>query len=236
MANDGENSIDWSKLPTDDEDVPYIEFGGETYRLPHTDLIPQNVSLDSLRGSIREDGMEYPIIVDQHDNVVDGMTRLYLASQMNVPADEVPIKREELDEETVWEKAIALNTVRRQIGGAMRRELIEKIIDRKSWRKPRSHVTDLANMLGVDKSTVSRDLDQLFDDHELQSLKKRKRKLNVSLTGMRNVRRLIESGDIMSDYDNSDKSKFCDTLQTIVEGVEGERSKINDRITELEEN
>ena len=230
-----EQAIDWSSLPTDDDGIPYIEFGGGTYRLPYTDLIPQNVALDSLRASIAEEGMEYPIIVDQDDNVIDGMTRLYLASRMELPADEVPIKHEQVDADSAWEKAIELNTVRRQIGGAMRRELIETIIDRKNWRKPRIHVTDLANMLGVDKSTISRDLDQIFDDQELNALKKRKRKLNVSLTGMRNVRRLIEAGDIMADRADDEKAEFCDTLQTLVEGVEGERSKINDRIDELEE-
>ena len=78
------------------------------------------------------------------------MTRLSIADDLGLSPDDVPVEREEIaDDEKGWQMAIELNAVRRQISGPMRRQLVEEIVDRKNWRKPSSHVTDLANMLGV---------------------------------------------------------------------------------------
>ena len=235
MTDQDETTIPWGRLPKDEDGTPFLEFGGERYRLPYLDLIPQNVSVDSLRESIRENGIEYPIIVDQDDNVIDGMTRLYIADDLGLSPDDVPVEREEIaDDEKGWQMAIELNAVRRQISGPMRRQLVEEIVDRKNWRKPSSHVTDLANMLGVHKSTISRDITKLYGPDEIEKLKKRKRMLNVSLTGMRNVGRMIDGDEILTDSDNSEKSELSEMVYTLIDAVEAERERITEEIDEAE--
>jgi DNA-binding transcriptional ArsR family regulator len=237
MSRDYE--IDFSTLPTDDEGIPLIELGDDTYRLPYYDLIEQTVDIGALVESIEAEGIEYPIIVDeQTNNVIDGMTRLYIATQiLDLPEDEIPIKVEDIileDEQAGWMKAIELNANRRQISRSMRQKLIQRIMDRSRWRKARSHVSDLARMLGVSKSTISRDLDQIGDSSEVQELKKRKRTLNVSLTGMRNVKSFLEEGEIVSDLDEDEQERYQDMLDELVSIVEEEREAISDTIDESE--
>ncbi|MFB6263181.1 MAG: hypothetical protein ABEL76_06075 [Bradymonadaceae bacterium] len=232
-----EYEIDFSQLPTDDEGVPYVEVEGETLRMPYHDLIEQNADPDALVESMWDEGIEYPIVVDEStNNVIDGMTRLYIADEiLELPDDEIPIKYDDIEEEGEdegWVKAISLNAQRRQISGAMRRELIGEIMDRSPWRKARAHVSDLARMLGVAKSTISRDLDQLQDDQKLQQLKKRKRQLNVSLTGMRNVAELLEEGEVHSDLSDDQIAKYTETLEELVDVVENEREAVTEEIEE----
>lgn len=233
---DEEYTIDWDRLPRDKEGRPYVDLGDERYFLPYVELIPQNVSATSLRNSIEEDGIEYPIIVDEDDNVIDGMTRLFIAYDLDLPADEVPIKREDVEnEEDGWEKAIELNAVRRQLSGSMRRDLIQKIVDRKGWRKPSIHVTELAELLGVHKSTISRDIDRIYNDEEVQKLKERKQTLNISLTGMRNAGRMIDSETILDDLPKDEREHYREALDDLVELLEGEREEITEELAVLED-
>lgn len=232
MAKEDEYVIDWETLPEDEDGIAYVQIDGDRYRLPYLELIPQNVSAESLRSSIEEDGIEYPIIVDEENNVIDGMTRLYLAKDLGLSSQEVPIKRANFDErEDGWEKAIELNAVRRQLSASMRRELIREIVSRKNWRKPSIHVSDLARLLGVHKSTISRDLDQIYGDEQEQELKKRKRTLNISLTGMRNVSRLIEAEKILEHVSQDEKADYRKTLDELIAQVEEERAFLNERLS-----
>jgi len=231
-----EYTIHWERLPRDAEGRAYVDLGDDRYYLPYVDLIPQNVSATSLRKSIVDDGIEYPIIVDDDNNVIDGMTRLFIAYDLDLSADEVPVKREDVEsEEDGWEKAIELNAVRRQLSGSMRRELIEKIVERKGWRKPSIHVTELAEMLGVHKSTISRDLDRLYNDEEVQKLKERKQTLNISLTGMRNAGRMIDSETILDELPEDDRSHYREALDDLVDLLEGERAEITEELAVLED-
>jgi len=236
MPEDEEYVIDWDRLPRDEDGRPYVDLGDERYFLPYVELIPQNVSATSLRKSIEADGIEYPIIVDEDNKVIDGMTRMYIAHDLDLSADEVPIKREDVaSEEDGWEKAIELNAVRRQLSGSMRRELIEKIVERKGWRKPSIHVTDLAELLGVHKSTISRDIDRIYNDEEVQELKERKQTLNISLTGMRNAGRMIDSDTILADLPEDEQEHYRSTLDELVDLLEQERAELTEELAVLED-
>lgn len=228
-----ESDLDWSDLPTDADGVPVLTIDGREFRLPYLDVLPQNVSLGSLEESIREEGIEYPIIVDDDDKVIDGMTRLYVARKLDLSLDEIPVERAEVsDEEAGWEKAIELNAVRRQMSTSMRRETIERIVDRKDWADPREHVSDLARLLGVHKSTISRDLDELFADSEVRQMKKRKQMLNISLTGMRNLDRLLEGREVLNEVGSVKRDEYRQTLEELISAVEDERTELSEKLSE----
>lgn len=230
------STLSWDHLDTDEEGTPVIEIAGERWRLPYTNLLPQTVSIESLEESIREEGIQYPIIVDEEtDEVVDGMTRLYVAQNLDLPADDIPIERKDIgDRDDKWEAAISLDAQRRQITAPMRRDLIETIVDRKGWDEPREHVSDLARILGVHKSTVSRDVEKIYESTTVHDLKSRKRTLNTSLSGLRKVAEMVREEGFSFDLEDDEIEEYRDRAESLIELLDRERETVTERIHELE--
>lgn len=82
--------------------------------------------------------------------------------------------------------------------------------------------------MGVHKSTISRDLDQIYGGEKEQKLKKHK--LNISLTGMRNISRLIGSEKVLEHASRDQKEDYRRTLEELITQIEEERALLNERL------
>lgn len=236
MTAPGEiDELDWSKFDEAEDGVKVIELDGHRFRLPHRDILPQNVELSSLAQSIADDGIQTPIVVDDRsDAVIDGMTRLYVAHELGLDADEIPVKRESFASDAeAWWKALELNANRRQMGVAMRRQMVEDVVERKSWSEPREHVTALAKLFGVSKSTISRDLDEIYADDKVKEIKSKRSKLNSVKSGLRTAVSLIESFDDVSPIVPSEyRDEYVDVLEDLASRFEGLRGRLQRELDE----
>ena len=203
--------IKWTVLPTDETDTPYVEIGGDRYRLPYYDLIPQSVDPEALLRSIQQDGVREPVEVEPREDgydVIDGNTRAYIAWILDLddlPTKEIQPSTEAKDEEGTYHRdldAIVRNTQRRQLTPTARRQLIPRIKSAMGWRKVKTATRDgrqarLAQILGVSEATISRDIATLDRDDTEDEKAQLKRKINSALTGLRYI-------DDMDDLDLSD--------------------------------
>jgi len=233
MSKELPTSPRWDSLPTDDG-VPVIKFGNREFRLPLCRLIPQTVSLEALRDSIESNGIQVPILVDeQTDIVVDGMTRLYIAYELGLDPSAVPIDEKAFDDEERWQIAIEMNANRRQLSPSMRRDLIDQIVERKDWEHPTQHVTELSRLLGTSKSTISRDLDKLYEHEDVQELKKRKQRLNQVTSGLSALKELVENDDLISDL-GEDGDEVVRQASGLMKLAEDERDQLDDAISRID--
>jgi ParB-like chromosome segregation protein Spo0J len=116
---------------TTEATVKTIEFAGATYQCPFADLLPP-LSPDEraeLLENIKQNGIKYPILVDEAGNVIDGHHRLVIARELGLSPREVPIETHRgLGEFKKREMALTLNTHRRQLDRDQKRKLIGSLL------------------------------------------------------------------------------------------------------------
>src|ERR1700730_4259722 len=101
---------------------PIITIGDRTFTILFSDLLRplQDSERQALENSIRKQGVIVPVVVDEHDGIIDGGNRAQIAGEgglANVPVD----VRRDLTHEQKLELALALNDARRQLTPADRR-------------------------------------------------------------------------------------------------------------------
>src|SRR4051794_23509626 len=75
----------------------------------------------ALRSAIRKYGVVVPVVVDEHDGVIDGCNRVQLAAEEGLTTIPVDVRRD-LTPEMKVELALTLNDARRHLNGRELRE------------------------------------------------------------------------------------------------------------------
>jgi ParB-like chromosome segregation protein Spo0J len=157
---------------TTEATVKTIEFAGETYQCPFADLLPP-LSTDEraeLLENIKQNGIKYPILVDEAGNVIDGHHRLDIARELGLSPREVPIETHRgLDEVKKREIALTLNTHRRQLDRDQKRKLIGSLLKADPEKSDRA----IADQVGVDNKTVATVRDDLEASEEIPHVEQR---------------------------------------------------------------
>jgi ParB-like chromosome segregation protein Spo0J len=131
-----------------------VMVGKQSFTLLFPDLL-RPLSADErtrLRDSIQARGkVVVPVVVDEHDGVIDGGNRVILAAELGLA--EVPVDvHPGLTQEQKRDLALSLNEDRRHLSPEDRRELALRLRQEgKSYR-------EIGDRLGIGKSTAQRDL------------------------------------------------------------------------------
>lgn len=120
---------------------------------PHALLLPELTQEEytALKSDIKQHGILYPIIVDENNQILDGVHRHRIANELHI---DLPIQRHKtLSEDRKLHLAVGLNMRRRHLDADRRRELVRKLhhTNRLSLRR-------IADVTGWSKSTIERDL------------------------------------------------------------------------------
>lgn len=218
-----------------DNDVPTIEIDGEEYRLPFVDVLAQTVDDESLIHSIQQEGMIYPIVyreTDEGKEIIDGNTRAQLVAAGKVDPDDAQFEKVDVeDDDHAYDLAIQLNFQRRQISPVYRRKTIEKIKSEKNWRKLNAHVKDLAELLGVSKATISKDIAKIEGGDKVEELRETRTRINYILTGFR----YMDSGevtkpDLSDEFDDDEIEVGQRYVEALQNELEVQRDEINKQL------
>lgn len=132
----------------------------------------ERLNLGDLEESVREQGVIQPVILRRRQNgekvpyeVVIGQRRTMAAQRTD--QDEIPAVVVDWDDAEALEKSITENVdaFREHVGKKDRAKAIERLKDMKQWTN-----NDIADSLGVDKSTVSGWLEYTKDEWEGTSI------------------------------------------------------------------
>lgn len=128
------------------------------FRLPYEDLLPKMADDEFavLVQDVRQRGVLVPILLDETLNVLDGHHRLRAVAQLEAEGVEFPLPMEIRPGLTEAEKrdlAYAVNLHRRHLTAEQRKAVVLKLRTEERWS-----TTKIAETLGVDHSTVVRDL------------------------------------------------------------------------------
>lgn len=120
---------------------------------PHALLLPALTDDEyrALKSDIKQHGILYPIIVDENRQILDGVHRVRIATELDI---DLPITRHtNLTEDRKLHLAVGLNMRRRHLDADRRRELVRKL-----HKANRLSLRRIADITGWSKSTVERDL------------------------------------------------------------------------------
>lgn len=112
----------------------------------------------ALQASIERFGVLVPIVVDQHDNLLDGHHRRRIAAQVGVdcPAHVVHVR----DEQHAAEVAATINLDRRHLDPGARRQMVADL------RARGFSLRAIAGAVGCSEPTVRRDLEESGASHD----------------------------------------------------------------------
>lgn len=113
---------------------------------PMPDLSPEQY--DALRADIETNGVQIPIVVDQHGRVVDGNNRYAIAAELGIDCPRIVVQI--ADDDDAIDKAISLNCARRHLTQEQKRELIRAEIQ----RRPDDSDRAIGRRVGCDHKTV----------------------------------------------------------------------------------
>lgn len=104
--------------------------------------------LDALRTDIAENGIQQPVVIDQHGRIIDGNNRVMIATELGIeyPTTTVIVT----DDDDAHDRAVTLNCARRHLTREQRRELIAAEIQRRPDNSDRA----IARRVGCSPSTV----------------------------------------------------------------------------------
>ncbi len=103
----------------------------------------------ALRDDIAERGIVVPVVVDQHDRLLDGHHRRQIADELQI---DCPVEvRQVADDEDARTVAFTLNLTRRHLTREQRREMIA----REAAARPEDSDRAIARRLGCSPSTVA---------------------------------------------------------------------------------
>jgi len=118
----------------------------ETTFQPMPDLSPEQY--DALKADIRERGVLVPVVVDQHDRVLDGHNRRRIADEVGI---DCPTETKVVaDDDEAADLAVVLNCARRHLNREQVRQVIANEIERRSGDSDRA----IARRVGCSPSTV----------------------------------------------------------------------------------
>src|SRR3982751_1496096 len=115
--------------------------------------------LAALRASIEAEGVIEPIVMDQHERIIDGHHRSAICKELGKPCPFVVVKVRNDDE--ARNLAITLNTLRREIDAPLWAQLAA------GYRENGLSLRDIALRLGVSKDSIANDLAQVSSPRHL---------------------------------------------------------------------
>jgi hypothetical protein len=129
-----------------------ITFQGQTYICALADIMPARSPENEV--AFRKDlettkKVTYPVVVTEHNEILDGASRLRLAVELGITDVEFQVVRG-LTEEQKRYKVLTLNLLRRHLDREQMRELIGKVL---RW-DPKQGDNLIADMVGVSHATV----------------------------------------------------------------------------------
>lgn len=102
----------------------------------YTDIVPplSETEYKDLKESIKNHGIQVPIIIDEEKVALDGGHRLKIAAELKIPQDQIPftVKDDLADEEAKMAYALEINVRRRQLNKQQKDKLIRDLI-KKGW-------------------------------------------------------------------------------------------------------
>jgi ParB-like chromosome segregation protein Spo0J len=113
-----------------------------------------------LRQSIQENGVLEPVVFDEDGEILDGHHRVEIAEELGIEYPRRVI--DDLDQPGKHMYALTVNVARRQLDQAARGPLVAQL------RIRNMSIRQIADMLGVPKSTVARDVAQLSHSGQLE--------------------------------------------------------------------
>lgn len=131
-----------------------VSYQGKDYTIPFADLLPalDDTQRAELRADIAKRGVVVPILVDEHNAVIDGQHRLTIAAELDLATIPIEVKSGLSDDER---RVLChdLNVHRRQLSPEKRQEAVRNL------REQGHSLRQIGEKLGVGRSTVQRDLD-----------------------------------------------------------------------------
>lgn len=102
----------------------------------YTDIVPplSDAEYADLKTSIKNHGIQVPIIVDEEKVALDGGHRLKIAAELKIPQEKIPytIKGDLADDEAKMAYALEINVRRRQLNKQQKDKLIRDLL-KKGW-------------------------------------------------------------------------------------------------------
>lgn len=142
---------------------------------------------DELKADIRENGITVPVIVDEHDNVIDGHHRSMIARELGVECPKRTV--EGLSESEKLAMSVSLNIKRRQLSRGEKRQIIAAQLKTAPERSNREH----AKVLGVSHHTVNSVRDDLETRGQIAHVEERQDSLGRMQPASRPVERVTET-------------------------------------------
>jgi ParB-like chromosome segregation protein Spo0J len=144
--------------------LPEVTLAGRTFTILFPELLrPLNpAERQRLKDSIAANGVQYPVLVDEEDGVIDGGHRLQIAAELDL--DELWVEAlTGLTWEQKQKKAKSLNIDRRQLT----RQEIDAAIKAKLIAEPERSNNSIAKEVGASDKTVATRREQLESDSEI---------------------------------------------------------------------
>ena len=144
-------------------ELPTVMIGKRKFTILFPDLLRPLTDSEgeSLKRSIRKNGVQVPVVVDEEHGVIDGGNRLRLAAEENIK-DIPTVLRKGLSDEEKRELAISLNADRRQLTAKEREQLAQERRERIAERREAGEsLRTIAEKEGVSVVQVQRDLENL---------------------------------------------------------------------------
>jgi ParB-like chromosome segregation protein Spo0J len=137
-----------------------VKVGKRTFTLPFADLLPElsEREMADLREGIRRDGVITPVIVDEHDSVIDGAHRVTIAAEVGL-TDVPVVVRTGLSHAQKTALALSLNADRRHMSPETIKRLKAKRVKRvAAGRRQGKSTRQIAEEEGISQSQVVADL------------------------------------------------------------------------------
>jgi ParB-like chromosome segregation protein Spo0J len=154
------------------QELPTVKIGKRTLTILFPDLVRPLTDRErqDLKNSIKANGVEVPIVVDERDGIIDGGNRAQIAAELGLP--NVPtVVRKGLFLEDKRDLALRLNVNRRHLS-ASERDRLKK--DRKARvkeaRRQGKSLRSIAEQEGVSKSQIANDITELSTGGQLEEV------------------------------------------------------------------
>jgi hypothetical protein len=142
--------------------LPTVRIGERTLTILFPDLVRPHTDQErqDLKDSINKNGVEVPVVVDEHDGIIDGATRATLAAEVGLVKVPVDVRRG-LTPQQKLELAVSLNHDRRHLTAAERTRLKEDRVRRVVVARAQGLSTRaIAEKERITHTQVRRDLDE----------------------------------------------------------------------------
>ena len=120
---------------------------------PYALLVPplSEEEYDGLKADIKENGLMYPVMVDEDDLVLDGVHRTRICDELGIPCDAIVVTGKTDEEKRTI--ALGLNLKRRHLDVDKRRAFVRKL-----HNDEKMSLAKITKATGYSKATICRDL------------------------------------------------------------------------------